>query len=98
MAGEDDYFILLRFASQAELERWRASPETVELLSRGDTHATAPGQALVQSGLETWFTIPGRPSPQLPPPRWKMALVTGSRCFPRPCCWDSSSPRNCPTW
>ena len=83
MAGEDDYFILLRFASQAELERWRSSPETVELLSRGDTHATAPGQALVQSGLETWFTIPGRPAPQLPPPRWKMALVTWLALLPQ---------------
>lgn len=83
MAGEDDYFILLRFASHDALKQWRESSETVELLHRGDSHASAPGQSLVQTGLETWFTIPGRSTPQTPPPRWKMALVTWLALLPQ---------------
>lgn len=33
------------------------------------------------SGLETWFTLPGRRA-IVPPPRWKMALVTLLAVFP----------------
>jgi len=82
-AGEDDCFILLRFASQAELERWRSSSEVLELLRRGDAHATDPGQPHIQSGLETWFTVPGHPMPRMPPPKWKMALVTWLALLPQ---------------
>ena len=32
------------------------------------------------TGLETWFTLPGRSGP--PPPPWKMALVTWLTIFP----------------
>jgi uncharacterized protein len=82
-AGTDDYFILLRFASPQDLEGWRASEETAELLRRGDQHATAPGPVHLASGLETWFTVPGRPVASLPPPRWKMALVTWLALLPQ---------------
>lgn len=82
-AGEDEHFILLRFASQAAYDQWQALPETVELLRRGDTHATSRGEASVQCGMETWFTVPGRPTPPAPPPRWKMALVTWLALLPQ---------------
>ncbi|WP_224367895.1 antibiotic biosynthesis monooxygenase [Hyalangium versicolor] len=82
-AGEHDYFILLRFASQADLDRWHTSPEVVELLRKGEALATAPDQPLVRSGLETWFTIPGHPAPRVAPPKWKMALVTWCALLPQ---------------
>jgi hypothetical protein len=81
-ANGGEYFILLRFASQAELDRWQASPEVAEHLGRGDAHALAPDQPVVQSGLETWFTLPGVPAP-VAPPKWKMALVTWLALLPQ---------------
>jgi antibiotic biosynthesis monooxygenase (ABM) superfamily enzyme len=82
-AREGDYFILLRFESQAELERWQSSPEVVEHLRKGDALATAPDQPVVRSGLETWFTVPGLPASVAAPPKWKMALVTWLALLPQ---------------
>ena len=82
-AGSDEYFILLRFASQAELDRWQALPEVVALLGRGDAHAVAADQPVVRTGLETWFTLPGLPAPPKAPPKWKMALVTWLALLPQ---------------
>jgi uncharacterized protein len=81
--GGGEYFILLRFASQGDLERWQSSPEVVEHLGRGDAHATSADQPVVQTGLETWFTLPGLPVPPTPPPRWKMALMTWLALLPQ---------------
>ena len=96
-AGTDDYFILLRFASAQDLEGWRAAEQTVELLRRGDLHATAPGAVHVVSGLETWFTVPGRPVASLPPPRWKMALVTWLALLPQALLLGRVLPAGLPT-
>jgi uncharacterized protein len=35
----------------------------------------------VLTGLETWFTLPGRPGVP-PPPRYKMAILTWIAIFP----------------
>src|SRR5262245_6489658 len=70
-AGE--YFILLRFASQSDLEQWVASPHVLELLRKGDALAVATDEPVRRSGFETWFTLPGTAPPNAPPPRWKMA-------------------------
>lgn len=79
----DDYFVLLRFAAQEDLERWRSSAEVAELLAKGEALATSPTLApCVKTGLETWFTVPGMPAPVRPPPRWKMALVTWLALMP----------------
>jgi antibiotic biosynthesis monooxygenase (ABM) superfamily enzyme len=82
-AGSGEYFILLRFASQAELDRWQALPEVVAHLGKGDAHAVAADQPVVQTGLETWFTLPGLPAPPKAPPKWKMALVTWLALLPQ---------------
>ncbi|MCC7386589.1 MAG: antibiotic biosynthesis monooxygenase [Deltaproteobacteria bacterium] len=80
---EGEYFILLRFASQGDLDDWQASPPVAELLRRGEQLATAPDQPIVRTGLETWFTLPGVPAPPSAPPRWKMALVTWLALLPQ---------------
>jgi uncharacterized protein len=83
-AGGDEYFILLRFASRDDLERWQTSPDVERLLARGDTLSTGVAALpVIRSGLETWFTVPGRPTPARPPPRWKMALLTWSALLPQ---------------
>jgi antibiotic biosynthesis monooxygenase (ABM) superfamily enzyme len=76
------HFILLRFASQADLDRWQASPQVRELLRREDEFAEDPGAPVVHSGFETWFALPGRASDK-PPANWKIALVTWVALFPQ---------------
>ncbi len=68
----DDWHIVYRFASPAQLERWESSRERQEWLARGGGLMDETGVQRV-SGLETWFSLPGRTAPA--PPRWKMALV-----------------------
>ena len=46
------------------------------LIRDADAVSTAAGSSQVRSGLEAWFTLPDRPAPMHPPPKWKMALVT----------------------
>ena len=76
------HLILLRFASASDLEAWQQSPAYDSLLRDADAVSTAGAESQVQSGLETWFTLPGRPTPLRPPPRWKMALVTWLALLP----------------
>jgi len=82
-AGNGDYFILLRFATHAERERWEGAPAVRELFRRGDALATSSDGPVAKSGLETWFTLPGLPAPRSAPPAWKMALVTWCALLPQ---------------
>jgi len=52
------------------------------LLRDAEAVSTAGDESQVQSGLETWFTLPDRPTPTNPPPKWKMALVTWLALLP----------------
>lgn len=78
-----EYFILLRFAGQTDLERWQASPETVAHLAEAESISQAGPGPVVRTGLETWFTLPGLPAPAQAPPKWKMALVTWLALLPQ---------------
>jgi uncharacterized protein len=69
-------FILLRFASHADLDAWQASFEYGVLMREANATSQAGDAAQVQSGFETWFTLPDLPAPAAPPPKWKMALLT----------------------
>ncbi|PQV62661.1 hypothetical protein B1R32_12510 [Abditibacterium utsteinense] len=80
-SGSREYGILRRFQSarardefyhSALFARWQ---KTVAPLVEG-----APRYETL-SGLETWFALPGN-VPIVPPPRWKMALVTLLAVFP----------------
>ena len=68
-----DWHVVYRFADPESLQRWESSPERAEWLRRADDMVEETGVARV-SGLETWFSLPGRTAPA--PARWKMALVT----------------------
>jgi uncharacterized protein len=95
-AGGGDHFVLLRFASQGDLDRWQAWPEVVTLLQKADAFSTTLGQSSVQTGFETWFTLPGLPAPPGPPPKWKMALVTWSAVLPQVIALSFIVPRSLP--
>jgi antibiotic biosynthesis monooxygenase (ABM) superfamily enzyme len=46
------------------------------------------------TGLETWFTLPGAPG-AVPPPPYKMALLTWITIFPLMCLSPRIHPRAC---
>lgn len=75
------YHVVLAFDSEANLKIWQSSPARSLGLA-----AAAPfmeGQTLVRqmSGLAHWFQPPAG-SRQVPPPRWKVAVVTWLGIFP----------------
>ena len=74
-SGELEYGIVRRFTDPESRDRFYASPlfQQWELSVSQWTDGEPRRQQL--SGLETWFTLPGQRA-LIPPPRWKMALVT----------------------
>ena len=53
-----EHFILLRFATQSDLDHWRASPEVIGHLVEGDALSeAAQGRPLVRTGLVTWVAL-----------------------------------------
>lgn len=80
--AEGPHLILLRFASSAALKAWQGSTSYESLMRDADAFSTAGAVSQVQSGLETWFTLPDMPAPPKPPPKWKMAIVTWLALLP----------------
>jgi antibiotic biosynthesis monooxygenase (ABM) superfamily enzyme len=81
-ATNDARFILLRFASQADLAAWQGSFEYSYLMHEADALSQSGAAIQVRSGFETWFTLPDLPMPAAPPPKWKMALLTWVSLLP----------------
>lgn len=77
-----DYVVVLRFASYEDVRRWERSEERQRFLARLEPLTFDEGAWQQQTGLETWFTLPGRPVPAGPPRRWKMALLTTVALYP----------------
>ncbi len=69
------YRVLFRFDTQKNLDAWLNSEERLRLVEKIDQIIETPTALQVITGLETWFTIPGRQT-FTPPPRHKMAVVT----------------------
>jgi len=80
-AEQGCYRMLFAFATEAQLQNWMQSRERQQWHRRiaDVTHAGAATRVL--SGLETWFALPTART-RLPPPRWKMAIVTWMGIFP----------------
>jgi antibiotic biosynthesis monooxygenase (ABM) superfamily enzyme len=80
-SGSRQYGILRRFSDSESRDRFYASPlfkqweTTVASLTEGE-----PEQQRL-SGLESWFVLPGQRA-VIPPPRWKMAVVTALGVWP----------------
>jgi uncharacterized protein len=75
-----EYRIIFKFDKITNLQRWEESEvrqrwlELLKPLSQG----TANIEKL--TGLETWFTLPGKKA-IIPPPRYKMAFITWLAIF-----------------
>jgi len=74
-SGSREYGIYRRFSNADTRDRFYGSShfQQWELTVAQLTEVGPRRQEL--SGLETWFTLPGQRA-VIPPPRWKMALVT----------------------
>jgi uncharacterized protein len=80
-AAAGEYRIVYRFDTGDHLRAWLDSDERAGWLERAEPHVIGPMRTRFVTGLESWFTLPGRPSVQ-PPPPYKMALLTWITIFP----------------
>jgi uncharacterized protein len=80
-ASEGEYRIVYRFDTGEHLRAWLDSDEHAAWLERAEPHVIGPMRSQFLTGLESWFTLPGRPGSP-PPPPYKMALVTWVTIFP----------------
>ena len=80
-ASAGEYRTVYRFDTEEHLRAWLDSDEHAAWLERAEPHVIGPMRTSIVTGLETWFTLPSRPSAP-PPPRYKMALLTWITIFP----------------
>ena len=80
-ASEGEYRIVYRFDTGEHLRAWLDSDEHAAWLERAEPHAIGPMHTQFLTGLESWFTLPGRPGSP-PPPPYKMAMLTWVTIFP----------------
>jgi uncharacterized protein len=78
-AAKGEYRVVYRFDSAEHLRAWLDSDEHAAWLERAEPHAIGPLRRRFITGLESWFTVPGQPTP---PPPYKMALLTWITIFP----------------
>ena len=80
-ASEGEYRTVYRFDTGEHLQAWLDSDEHAAWLERAEPHVIGPMRTQFLTGLESWFTLPGRPGSP-PPPPYKMALLTWVTIFP----------------
>ena len=76
-----DYQVIQRFASEADVERWNASPQRAAWLERLAPVADGEPEYRVLGGLDAWFA-PTLLASSKPPPRWRMTVVSWMGIFP----------------
>ena len=76
-----EYVLVVRFASYDDLRRWEESAERAEWLTRLEPLLDAESTFRTETGLETWFQLPGQ-RVVVPPPQWKMALLILAAIYP----------------
>ncbi|MBW4472736.1 MAG: hypothetical protein KME45_20520 [Stenomitos rutilans HA7619-LM2] len=78
---DPEYRVIFKFDRLSNLRRWETSVERQQWFAQAETLTECPPTIQVLTGLETWFTLPGKAA-IVPPPRYKMALVTWLAVFP----------------
>ncbi|WP_413111754.1 antibiotic biosynthesis monooxygenase [Thaumasiovibrio sp. DFM-14] len=73
--GENRYIIVFRFLSKKELDHWTASEERDFWIKKIDQVIEKATQPISLTGMERWFVV-SNSSDFVPPPRYKMAIVT----------------------
>ena len=76
-----EYRVIFKFDRMSNLRRWEESEVRRQLLARVENLTLGSPKTQTFTGLETWFTLP-RKQAIVPPPRYKMALLTWLGIFP----------------
>ncbi len=76
-----EYVVVVRFATYEDLRRWEQSTQRAEWLRRSQPLTVDRPAYRKQSGLETWFQLPGH-SVVVPPPKYKMAVLVLLAIYP----------------
>ncbi|MEM6612180.1 MAG: antibiotic biosynthesis monooxygenase [Cyanobacteria bacterium P01_C01_bin.72] len=78
----NDYQIIVKFASEADYQRWCHSNEAAHWFKTLNRLEEKPPNWEIMTGIETWFAVNSAASrPMIPPPRYKMAIVTWIAIF-----------------
>lgn len=75
-----EYVIILKFNRYANLKNWLESDVRQDWIERSERLVQKPQNLQTLTGLEAWFTLPGKPMPK-PPRRYKMATLTWVAVF-----------------
>ncbi|MEL6135815.1 MAG: antibiotic biosynthesis monooxygenase [Cyanobacteria bacterium J06626_23] len=75
-----EYAIILKFDCYQNLKQWMDSPVRQQWIDKVQPLVQREQDVQVLTGLETWFTLPGR-LVQQPPKRYKMAILTALAVF-----------------
>lgn len=75
-----DYVIILKFDCYRNLKTWMDSSVRQDWIDQVQPLVQQEQDVQILTGLETWFTLPGR-MVQTPPARYKMALLTSLSVF-----------------
>jgi len=73
------YTVVIRFDTQAHLEKWMFSDERKSFVAKARSLLEADDQFHISTGLDFWFAPEGATKV---PYRWKQALVTWSAIYP----------------
>ncbi|MCU0566057.1 MAG: antibiotic biosynthesis monooxygenase [Oculatellaceae cyanobacterium Prado106] len=79
-ASHPEYVIVLKFDCYKHLKAWLDSPVRQRWIDKAQPMVQQAQNLEVLTGLETWFTLPGK-LVQRPPKRYKMALLTAPTVF-----------------
>ncbi len=80
-AGSGEYVIVSRFATYPDLRRWEGSPERADWIAKLPPLLSGQSEYTTESGLESWFQLPGH-QVVVPPPKYKMALLITLAIYP----------------
>lgn len=84
VVGPDEtgqYQVVHHFRDDASLQSWLESTERADLHREGEALLEAPPD-VQRTGLETWFQPPSGGQSMVPPPRWKMWLISLLAIYP----------------
>lgn len=79
--ANQDYVVLFRYATPAQLAAWQASKTARDWLERGKAFTKGEAQIQRVTGLEFWFRVPAGAA-RRPPPRYKMVVATVVGLYP----------------
>ena len=74
-------YVINRFSDKASMDAWENSREAIALIEEANSCSTYHYASA--TGLETWFALPDMKAIVVPPPKWKMAIVSfiGAYCI-----------------